>query len=302
MSKSLYETVTNSIIEQLNQGAKPWVKPWKNAQGSVGLVPTNVSSGRPYSGMNILLLWAAASERMYPTHGWMTYRQANALGARVRKGEKATTVVYTKFKNKADEGEEPKLVPLLKSYSVFNVAQLDGLPSTFLKPPETFPEDERLEAVRTLVKASGIKVHYGASKAVYMPGPDVVEMPAYSSFTNDDTFCSTLFHELGHATGHPSRLGRKLNAKMFKEAYAAEECVAELCSAFLCAHLGFSYVEAQSPAYIESWLKVLKQDNRAIFSLASYASHAADWLRDREHAVQGPTDPDEQARLSSQAA
>jgi antirestriction protein ArdC len=135
-----------------------------------------------------------------------------------------------------------------------------------------------------------------------MPGPDRVEMPAYGSFATDDDFASTLGHELSHATGHPSRLNRRMNAKVFKEAYAAEECVAELASAFLCAHLGFSYIEAQSPAYIESWLKVLKQDTRAIFSLASYASQAADWLRQREHVVTGPNDPDELARIESAVA
>jgi antirestriction protein ArdC len=240
--------------------------------------------------MNILLLWAAAAERNYPTHGWMTFRQANALGGHVKKGEKATTVVYTKFKDRAEEGaEKPKLVPMLKTYSVFNLVQLEGLPANYLTPPEPWPEDARLDALKKLVESSGIKVQYGAAQPVYMPGPDVVELPDYGSFKSDDDFASTLGHEMAHATGHPSRLNRKFNGKMFKEAYAAEECVAELASAFLCAHLGFSYTEAQSPAYIESWLKVLKQDNRAIFSLASYASHAADWLREREHAVTAET-------------
>lgn len=293
--KGLYESVTKTIIAQLEQGVRPWSKPWKNAPRCVGLVPTNVSSGRPYSGMNILLLWQAAAERGYPTHGWMTFRQANAAGGHVRKGEKATTVIYTKFKDKAEEGEKPKLVPMLKSYSVFNLAQLEGLPETFLKPAEPWPEEVRLDALRHLVKSSGIPVQFGASKAVYIPSQDRVEIPAYGSFKTDDDFASTLCHELAHATGHPSRLDRKLGGKVLKEAYAAEECVAELASAFLCAHLGFSYIEAQSPAYIESWLKVLKQDARAIFSLASYASHAADWLRDREHAVTAETPDVEKA-------
>jgi antirestriction protein ArdC len=253
--------------------------------------------------MNILLLWSAAAERGYPTHGWMTFRQANDLGGRVRKGEKSTTVIYTKFKETEVEGQEkPKLVPMLKAYSVFNLAQLESLPATFYAPPEPWPEEARLDGLKRLVEASGIRVQYGAGRAVYYPGPDFIEMPSYGAFKSDDDFASTLGHELAHATGHPGRLNRKLNSKVFKENYAVEECIAELASAFLCAHLGFDYIAAQSPAYIEGWLKVLKQDTRAIFSIASYASQAADWLRERQHAVTGPEDPDEQARLAHQQA
>ena len=129
------------------------------------------------------------------------------------------------------------------------------------------------------MKTSGIPVHFGAPKPLYIPSADRVEMPNYSDFRSPDDFVSTLGHEMVHAVGHESRLARKFSAKVFKESYATEELVAELGSCFLCAHLGFSYMEAQSPAYIESWLKVLKQDSRAIFSIASYASQAADWLR-----------------------
>lgn len=286
-TKGLYESVTNDIVKHLEQGVRPWTSAWRtNPASGVCLIPTNAASGRAYSGMNTLLLWMAAAQKGYPTHGWVTFRQANEMQAKVRKGEKSTTVIYVSWKNIADEGQPEKLSPRVKAYSVFNLAQLDNLPEKFLAPAEPWPD--RLEAFKKMVDATGITVQPGA-KPCYFPAPDVVQMPNHSDFNSDDDFVSTLGHELIHAVGHPSRLNRKMAGKVFKEQYAAEECVAELGSAFLCAHTGFSYIEAQSPAYIESWLKVLKADSRAIFSIASYASQAADWIRDRQHAVTAQT-------------
>ena len=140
--------------------------------------------------------------------------------------------------------------------------QLEYLPAIYNAEPERMPDDVKLDGIRKLVEASGIPVHYGADKPCYYPGPDKGMLPPYSAFNTDDDFVSTLGHELVHATGHEDRLARKFNAKIFKEAYATEELVAELGSPFLCAHLGYSYIEAQSPAYLESWLKVLKADSR----------------------------------------
>lgn len=287
MRTNLYESVTASIIKELENGVRPWSKGWR--EGKSVRIPANASTGRPYSGMNTILLWMEAMQKGYPTYGFMTFKQANDLGGRVRKGEKSTTVIYVSFKNLADEGQEPKLVPRIKSYSVFNVAQIDNLPAQYSVVPEPMPEDVKLDGLRNLVASSGMTVQYGAGKPFYTPSTDIVSMPNYGEFKTDDDFASTLGHEMIHATGHPSRLNRKFSAKVFKENYATEELVAELGSAFLCAHLGFSYIEAQSPAYIEGWLKVLKADNRAIFSIASHASQAADWLREREHAVTAET-------------
>jgi antirestriction protein ArdC len=281
-TRGLYESVTASIVQQLEQGVRPWTKAWK--EGKTVRTPGNAATGRPYSGMNILLLWFEALEKGYASHGWMTFKQANDLGARVRKGEKSCTVVYTSFKPRdVDDGQggtTSKMMPMLKAYSVFNLAQLENLPAAYTVEPEKLPEDVKLQAVRDLVARSGIKVRYGAPKPLYSPSQDRVEMPNFSNFRSTDDFVSTLGHELIHATGHEDRLARVFTPRIFKDAYATEELVAELGSAFICAALGYSYEEAQSPAYIESWLKVLKQDSRAIFSIASYASQAADWLRD----------------------
>lgn len=278
-TSELYASVTASIVQQLESGVRPWTKGW--AEGKSVRIPANASTGRPYSGMNVILLWMEAQMKGYPSYGFMTFKQANDLGARVRKGEKSTTVMYVSFKNVAEEGQPEKMAPRVKTYSVFNVAQLDNLPAAFTKTPEEMPADVKLDGIRQIVKASGIPVHFGAPGPAYYPGPDKVMMPNYSDFKSDDDFVSTLGHELVHGTGHASRLDRKFSSKVFKTDYATEELVAELGSAFLCAHLGYSYTEAQSPAYIEGWLKVLKADTRAIFSIASYASQAADWLRNK---------------------
>jgi antirestriction protein ArdC len=139
-TRGLYDSVTASIVKSLEAGVKPWSQPWTvKGTAGVSLVPVNAATGRPYSGMNVLLLWGAAIEKGWP-HGWMTFNQANAQGGRVRKGEKSTTVIYTKFTEKEVEGaDKPKLVPMLKAYSVFNLAQLDGLPASFYVPPSLGP-------------------------------------------------------------------------------------------------------------------------------------------------------------------
>jgi len=289
-TRGLYESVTASIVSELEKGVRPWTKAWK--EGKCVRTPANASTGRPYSGMNILLLWMEAQMKSYPTHAWMTFKQANDLGARVRKGEKSCTVVYTSFKpREVDDGNggtESKLVPMVKAYSVFNIAQLDGLPAIYTKEPEEIPADAKLDGIRAMVRTSGIEVHFGAPSPVYYPGPDKVMMPNYTDFGSDNDFVSALGHEMVHGTGHPSRLNRKFSPKIFKEGYATEELVAELGSAFVCANHGFSYMEAQSPAYLDHWLKVLKQDSRAIFSIASYASQAADWLKNGPKAASNP--------------
>lgn len=290
-TRGLYESVTASIVSELEKGVRPWTKGWK--EGKSVHIPGNAATGRHYSGMNILLLWMEAIQKGYPTHGWMTFKQANDVGGRVKKGEKSCTVVYTSFKpREVDDGKggtETKSVPMLKAYSVFNLAQLENLPAVYNAEPERLPDDVKLDGIRKLVEASGIPVHYGSDKPCYYPGPDKVMMPSYSAFNTDADFVSTLGHELVHATGHKDRLARKFNAKIFKGSYATEELVAELGSAFLCAHFGYSYIEAQSPAYLEGWLKVLKEDSRAIFSIASYASQAADWLLQKGHGVNETT-------------
>jgi antirestriction protein ArdC len=167
---------------------------------------------------------------------------------------------------------------MLKAYSVFNVAQLENLADAYTVDPQKLPDDVRLNDARYLVARSGIKVQWGRPQPAYYPGPDRVVMPNFDDFKSADDIVSTLGHELIHATSHPSRLARKFSPKVFKTDYTTEELLAELGSAFVCASLGYSSIEAQSPAYLEGWLKVLKADSRAIFPVASYASQASDWL------------------------
>lgn len=258
----LYEEVTADIVRQLEQGVKPWVKGWK----SRSIMPFNAAKGTHYRGINILIFWNAAQKAGYPTHGWLGFKEAQALGATVRKGEKATRGVFVNFV----EDEETKVKrAYTKFFFVFNVAQINNLPEVYASPPETKPPG----FISELVDKSGITVNFGAQPC-YIPALDVVECPPLADFVNETEYCSTLSHELVHATGHPKRLNRNMG----KEDYALEECVAELGSAFVTSTLGLSYTDAQSPAYLDHWLKVLKQDSRALFTIASQASKAADWL------------------------
>jgi antirestriction protein ArdC len=279
--KELYDSVTQRICTLIEQGTKPWQIPWSStAADGVSLMPTNAAAGTMYRGTNTLLLWLTAHERGYPSHQWLTFRQANHLGGKIRKGEHGTQIIYTSRKIIEEEGKEPRTRQILKTYTVFSIHQCDGLPQRFYKTEEPWPFEERLNKLRTMVNATGIKVHYGASQACYRPGPDVVEVPWREAFYEDDGFASTLLHEIAHGSGHKSRLDRQFGKRFGDNAYAAEEIVAEMCSAFLCAEIGYKH-EHDSAAYIDHWVKVMKADNRAIITAASYASHAADWIRSK---------------------
>lgn len=265
---TLYEEVTADIVKQLEAGVKPWAKSWK----SRSIIPYNAVKGVHYRGVNIVCLWSAAIRKGFSANAWLGFQEARALGGSVRRGERATRGLYVNF----IEDEETKAKrAFAKVFHVFNIEQVDGLPKEYAgAAPEPLPPG----ALTDIVSRSGIRVKYGPAPC-YKLGPDLVEMPNRSDFTTDTAeadYASTLCHELSHATGAPSRLNRD----MTKEGYAREELIAELSSAFLCSHLGVSYNDAASPAYIEHWLKVLKEDHKALFQIASQASKAADWLRD----------------------
>ncbi len=279
-TQELYQSVTNEVIRQLQEGVPPWVRPWRDSKlKGIGMIPSNLVSGRLYSGGNILLLWLSASLRGFTSLQYCTYQQVCGMGgAKVRKGEKATHVIFTKHVMRKDEesGEE-KAGTLIKSYPVFNLDQIEGVPERYLVAQE--PEDSRPTNLKAaeFAKGTGIRVDHGANKAAYYPARDEVVIPIPRVFVDEDAYWGTLFHELTHATGHKSRLDRTFGKRFGDSAYAAEELVAELGSAFLCARLGIS-ASFRSASYIDSWLKVLAGDNRAIFTAASYAGHAADWL------------------------
>ncbi|PBB58858.1 MULTISPECIES: zincin-like metallopeptidase domain-containing protein [Mesorhizobium] len=282
-SASLYQEITDRIIAELERGTVPWVKPWGSAKAGLGL-PSNAATGRAYSGINILILWGAVFERGYASQNWLTFRQAQALGGNVRKGEHGTTIVHAdrfvpkdeKERAKTD-GDEPHAVPFLKRFTVFNVAQCDNLPDHLYAAAEPLPERQIVPQAEALIHSCGADFRIGGDRAFYMPGSDFIQVPPQPAFFHQIDYYRTCFHELGHWTGHPTRLARDLSGSFGSKVYAREELVAEICAAFVCSSLGIEPTVRHAD-YIGSWLAVLREDNRAIFRAASQASKAADLL------------------------
>jgi antirestriction protein ArdC len=271
---NLYAQVTSTIVAELERGAILWTRPWRNTAPVGSVLPHNAATNRPYSGINIPILWGAAFTGGYDRHLWMTYRQAVAAGAQVRGGEHGTTVVFTKKLRVGDE-DEMHLDSMLRTYTVFNVAQIDGLAQ---KEPEILTDLERINGVEAFVAASDAEIRTGGNQPMYVPSLDCIVMPPASAFRTVEHFYATELHELGHWTAHEMRLNRDLKNRFGTKAYAAEELVAELTAAFLCAHLGIKG-ELRHAGYIADWIRLLKEDDRAIFTAASKASQAADFLR-----------------------
>ena len=280
---SLYDEVTAKIIRQLEAGVFPWVQPWSSEAACPGL-PRNAVSGRPYSGINVLILWGAVFEGSYPSQDWLTFRQALAAGGCVRKSERGQTVFYAdRFVPKGDErheqGEdaEARSIPFLKRFVVFNAAQCDGLPARLTADPAPLPEREQHEQAEGLIAATGADFCIGGPSAFYSPGGDFVQVPPQPAFPQQIDYYRTALHELGHWTGDASRLARDQSGGFGSAIYAREELCAELASAFLCAALGIVPTVSHAD-YLGNWLAVLRADNRAIFKAASQASKAADYL------------------------
>ena len=282
---SLYDEVTGKILAELEAGRLPWVQPWGTAAAKAPLaMPNNAATGRGYSGINVLILWGAVIERGFPGQSWLTFRQALSLGGNVRKGERGTTVVYAdRFvpddeKQRAREtGEEAHAIPFLKRFTVFNLAQCEGLPDdlAIVAPP---PEPGLIEPkVDALIKASGIDFRIGGDRAFYVPALDYVMVPPPQAFFEPINWHRTALHECSHASGAPHRLNRDLSGSFGSRKYAFEELVAEISAAFCCAALGI-VPTVRHADYIGSWADVLREDNRAIVRAASQASKAADYL------------------------
>ncbi|HEV3192818.1 MAG TPA: zincin-like metallopeptidase domain-containing protein, partial [Polyangiaceae bacterium] len=287
---NLYARITDCIVSALEQGVRPWVQPWslKHSAGPVSRPLRH--NGTPYTGINVLALWCTSVERGYVAPIWMTFRQALELGAHVRKGEKGALVVYANsFKvaeedSKDDSGDEAQReVHYLKGYTVFNLEQIDGLPEQYTTQATPFqPSAEaRIARAEHLAASTQATIRYGGGRAFYIPQADVVQMPPFEAFRDAESFYATLLHELTHWTAHPSRLARELGKRFGDTAYAAEELIAELGAAFLCADLGVTLEPREDHAsYMATWLKVLRADQRAIFTAASHAQRAAQFLLD----------------------
>lgn len=280
---NIYETVTAQIIAAIESGVGTWQRPW-HTTGLDAMSPINAISRKPYRGINTLVLWTAASSKGYTSGEWATYKQWTDKGAQVRKGEKATMVVFWKFGDtakdeqdgeEATEGGRQKLF-FTRGYCVFNAQQVDGYEA---KPEQPAPYEDRIEAADEFFKLTGSTVRHGGNSAHFSPGSDAITMPPFAAFKTSTDYYSTLAHEHIHWTAIPSRCDRTLGKRFGDNAYAMEELVAEIGAAFLCAKLRIEGEPREDHAqYVANWLKVLKADNRAIFTAAGKAQNAADFL------------------------
>lgn len=280
--QDIYQQVTNEIVAAMEKGAGTVQMPW-HTSGDFNFSPVNARSKKPYRGINILILAGAAQHFGYTSGHWATYKQWQELGAQVRKGEKARSVVFWKFTNLQMESEdaEPegeaagKRIPFATEYRVFNAEQVDGYTVSAL--PRS--DGERIERADFFVAGIGADIRHGGNRAFYSPQNDQVQMPPFANFKSPFGYYSTLAHELTHWTAAESRLNRNLQTRFGDAAYAMEELIAELGAAFLGADLGFgSEARGNHAVYIESWLRVLRNDKKAIFTAAGKAQAAADWI------------------------
>jgi antirestriction protein ArdC len=271
----IYQTITDKIIAALETGTAPWIKPW----ASLG-APRNAITGREYSGINTVLLAMTDCT----SNQWLTFQQAKTAGGNVKKGEKGTTVVFFKpltIKEKTDQQtEDEKVIPLLRTFTVFNTQQIEGLPEKFTPPikPQISAFDEN-EAAETLLNQA--QIQYGMNRACFIPSLDKIHLPNKSEFNSIPDFYATALHELTHWTGHKNRLARDFTGRFGDAAYAFEELIAELGAAFLCASTGING-QLQHDSYIASWLKVLKNDKKAIFTASAAARKANEFLTNQE--------------------
>lgn len=236
---SIYDEVTQRIVGELEAGRVPWVQPWaargadRLGAGAGVALPRNAASRRPYSGINILILWGAVIANSWPSQGWLTFRQALDAGGAVRKGERGTSVVYADRTTPEAErtraqasGEDARTIAFLKRFTVFNVAQIDGLPEGFSPDPLPLPEREIVPVAEDVIAASGVAFQIGGDRAFYVPSLDYVAVPPQPAFFDQINYYRTALHELTHATGHAKRLGRDLTNGFGSKGYAFEELVA----------------------------------------------------------------------------
>jgi antirestriction protein ArdC len=295
------QVITDRIVGLLEKGGNVFRERWTRA-ASRG-VPRNGKTGEPYHGANVLLLWDAAIEHGYGSNVWLTYKQASSLGAQVRRGERA--VMCAHFERKSRKGQDADGAETLQDdedegraeassrggvllampFWVFNVAQIDGLPSEVvaLCVPAAKPPRGPVEGALRLLGGCNATIRHGFERAMYLPELDEIRLPWPSQFTSAEACCATSLHELVHWSGHPSRLNRQFGQRFGDAAYAFEELVAELGSAFVMGHCGLvdATIECHA-AYLDSWLQVLKSDRTAIFTAARHAGAAFEFILARE--------------------
>jgi antirestriction protein ArdC len=281
MSKvDIYQEVTDSIIAELEAGTVPWRKPW-TFTGEAN-AHRNYGTRRPYRGVNVWLLEMVAQRCQYEFPYWLTYKQADKMGGNVRKGEKSTLVVFWKMNRYRDKNDPDKTVtiPMLRYFRVFNIAQCEGLPEP---EPITEPEDhDPIAAAQAIIDGmpnAPTITHDGRDSAHYVPAWDSVHLPKMATFATAEHYYHTAFHELGHSTGHESRLNRPIENGFGTPEYAKEELIAEMTAAMLCGQAGiFPPLVKHSAAYIANWLQALKDDRKLVVTAAGKAQKAADYI------------------------
>jgi len=282
--KDVCQTVTNNIIQALENGVIPWKKPFKS---SFSPIPTNHFTGKAYRGINVFLLNLACIQMSYPNNTWVTYRQVQKLGGHIKKGESSEDILFWKrtiLHEKNEELEEetsPKEVYIARIYHVFNIAQCEGLEITEDQQKE-LPKIQSCESVYDNYPEIKPKLCTG-SRAMYIPSTDQISIPNMHDFDSRESYYATLFHELVHSTGHASRLNREGIAQANRSdmiKYSKEELIAEMGASFLSAVTGIDNNDLtdNAAAYIYSWLEVFKQDKKMVVKAASYAQKAVDYL------------------------
>jgi antirestriction protein ArdC len=286
----VYTRVTEQIVKAIEQGVGKWEMPWHSPEVSFKY-PVNVATGKRYRGVNVVSLWASSYLAGYPEAVWGTFKQWSDLGHHVLKGEKSSIGVFwkqidiTDQPEDADEGEDQVSgrIWMARAFPLFNAAQIDGYVAP--EQPET-PHQERIQRAEEFFSSLGADIRHGGGKAYYRPSTDHIQMPPFEVFADPIAYYSTLSHEATHWTAHASRLDRDLAGRFGSDSYAAEELIAELGAAFLAADLELAPdPRPENAAYIQSWLKVLKEDNHAIFTASSHAQRAADFM----HGLQAPS-------------
>jgi antirestriction protein ArdC len=284
--RDIHAEITQQLITAIEANPGKPVMPWRRS-GQPLFMPTNALTGNAYNGINIVSLWVSAETRGYGAPVWATYKQWSELNVQVRKGEKSSLVVFYKEfetdpdpENTADDGKRR----VARASSVFNVAQVDGyaLPDA----PEPLAPIKRLDAADRFIAATGAKIEHGGERAFYRPSTDHIQMPNEALFcgtgtmTRTEGYYAVVAHELTHWSGAKHRLAREFGKRFGDNAYCAEELVAEIASAFLCCELGITQdVRADHAQYLAQWLKLMKDDSRAIFTAAAKASEAVAYLR-----------------------
>jgi antirestriction protein ArdC len=277
---AFYAEVSAQIIAELKTGVPPWVLPWRQLGRTVA---RNALTGRRYNGINILFLWMAQQRYRWPFAHFLSFKQALELGGHVRKGEHGIKIIFYKdlvVIAPEDAETESRRVPMLKTFTVFNIAQCEGLPDRIARPMiEAQHFGERDLLIEEFIATIGSQIREGADVAGYSLDRDFITMPPFRAFASPAEYYSTLFHEVGHWTGHPARFNRPLPGKWQEKPYALEELIAEFGAAFLCAEFAIDCV-MPSASYIQSWISLFEDDPKALFTAASKASKAVDYLRD----------------------